>query len=244
MDLSIVIPALNESKKIARDVEMAAMFLESNNFEGEIIVVDDGSTDDTSEVAKTVKVPPGVTRKVVRYEQHRGKGYAVRTGIRETSGEYVMFADSGYCVPYGDVLQGLEMLKDGTCDIAHGSRKLIESDIQQGQLWRRRICSGLFKWLINKLLQIPPGITDTQCGFKIYKGDVARQLYSQCISDGFMFDVEIILRAHKQGYQIKEFPIEWVCDLDSRLSPTRSSWRVLSELITIKRTLDKGPQTQ
>jgi len=237
MDLSIVIPALNESKKIARDIKMAVVFLEVNNFEGEIIVVDDGSTDGTCEVAKSVKVPPGVTLKVIGYEQHRGKGYAVRQGIKQTSGKYVMFADSGYCVPYGNALLGLEMLKDGSCDIAHGSRKLIESDIQQAQSWRRRISSRLFKWLINKLLQIPRGLTDTQCGFKIYKGDVARQLYSQCISDGFMFDIEIILRAQKQGCRIEEFPIEWVCDLDSRLSLTRTPWPVISELRAIKRAL-------
>ncbi|MFQ6035250.1 MAG: glycosyltransferase [Sedimentisphaerales bacterium] len=237
MDLSIVIPALNESKKIARDIKMAAEFLEGNNFQGEIIVVDDGSTDGTCEVAKSVKVPPGVRLSVIRYQQHRGKGYAVRQGIKQTSGEYVMFADSGYCVPYGNALLGLELLKDGSCDLAHGSRKLIESDIQQAQPWGRRISSRLFKWLVNKLLQIPRGLTDTQCGFKIYKGDVARQLYSQCISDGFMFDIEIILRAQKQGYRIKEFPIAWVCDPDSRLKLSRIPWPVLSEIRAIKRTL-------
>jgi len=88
-------------------------------------------------------------------------------------------------------------------------------------------------------MKISAEFTDTQCGFKIYRGDTARRLYSQCISDGFMFDVEIIMRAKKQGYRIKEFPIEWTCDSDSRLSPTRSLWRILSELITIKRTLAK-----
>jgi len=237
MDLSIVIPALNESTKIARDVEIAAEFLEGNNLQGEIIIVDDGSTDNTAQVAESVKVPPGMRLSVIRYQQHRGKGYAVRRGIEQTSGEYVMFADSGCCVPYGNVLQGLEMLKDGTCDIAHGSRKLIESDIKCDQPWRRRISSRLFRWFINKLLQIPTGITDTQCGFKVYKGKVARQLYSQCISDGFMFDVEVILRAQKQGYKIREFPIEWVCDLDSRLRLFRTPWPVIWELRAIKRAL-------
>jgi len=244
MDISIVIPALNESTKIAFDVEMAAAFLEGNNFQGEIIVIDDGSTDGTSKVAKSVKVPPSITLKVIRNEQHCGKGYAVRAGIKETSGEYVMFADSGYCVPYGNVLLGLEMLKDGSCDIAHGSRKLIESDIQQGQPWRRQISSRLFKWLIKKLLQIPADLTDTQCGFKIYKGDVARELYSQCISDGFMFDIEIILRAQKQGYRIKEFPIEWTCDIDSRLKLMRTPWPVISELRAIKRALSNSKNLQ
>jgi dolichyl-phosphate beta-glucosyltransferase len=239
MDLSIVIPAFEESNKIARDVEAAAEFLHANNLDGEIIVVDDGSTDDTEAAAKQVEVPQGVQLNIIRYEEHHGKGYAVRTGMKETTGEYVMFADSGLCVPYGNALLGLEMLKDGSCDIAHGSRKLIESDILQDQPWRRRISSRLFKWLIKRLLRIPPELTDTQCGFKVYKGDIARRLYGQCISDGFMFDVEIILRAHEQGYRIREFPIEWTCDPDSRLSLTRTPWPVLSELKALKGKLSK-----
>jgi dolichyl-phosphate beta-glucosyltransferase len=237
MDLSIVIPAYNESTKIARDVTAAAEFLQGNKLRAEIVVVDDGSTDGTCEVAKKVKVPPTVTLNVIHCEEHRGKGYAVRTGILETSGKYVMFADSGLCVPYGNALLGLEMLKDGSCDIAHGSRKLLESDILQDQPWRRRVSSRFFRWLTRRLLQIPAQLSDTQCGFKIYKGDVARTLYRQCITDGFMFDVEVILRAGKEGYRIEEFPIEWTCDPDSRLSLTRVPWPVFSELRTIKRAL-------
>ena len=84
-------------------------------------------------------------------------------------------------------------------------------------------------------MKISSELSDTQCGFKIYRGDVARNLYGQCVTDGFMFDLEIIMRAEKQGYRIKEFPIDWTCDRDSRLSPAKSLWRVLRELITIKR---------
>lgn len=237
MDLSIVIPALNESKKIARDVKMAALFLEANNLDGEIIIVDDGSTDGTANIAKKVNVPQNVKLNVIGFEHHKGKGYAVRAGIKQTSGKFVMFADSGCCVPYGNALLGLQMLQDGTCDIAHGSRKIIESDILEDQPRHRRICASIFCWLIHKLMKIPPEITDTQCGFKVYKGDIARELYSQCKSFGFMFDVEIILRALKQRYRIKEFPIEWTCDPDSRLSLVRAMWPVIRELRNIKRTL-------
>jgi dolichyl-phosphate beta-glucosyltransferase len=241
VDLSIVIPVFDESGKIGRDIEAASEFLAGNNLKGEIIVVDDGSADGTSEAAKKAgeHLPGGVLLRVIRYAEHKGKGYAVRTGMKATSGEYVMFADSGCCVPYGNVLLGLEMLKGGSCDIAHGSRKLLESDIQKDQPWYRRISARLFKWALNRILTMPPGITDSQCGFKVYRGDVARKLYGECISDGFMFDIEIILRAQKEGYRIKEFPVEWVCDLDSRLSVTRAPWPVLSELITIKRTLKR-----
>ncbi len=239
MDLSIVIPAFEESKKIGRDIEAAATFLESNHLAGEIIVVDDGSGDDTAVAAKNVRISPAIPLNVVRLDHHRGKGCAIRTGIKMAHGEYVMFADSGCCVPYGNVLRGLDMLKSGACDIAHGSRKLRESKIQKPQSWSRRICSAIFHWFVIYVMRIPAEFTDTQCGFKIYRGDVAQTLYGECVTDGFMFDVEIIMRAKKQGYRIKEFPIEWTCDRDSRLSPTRNLWHILFELISIKRTLGK-----
>jgi len=239
MDLSIVIPALNESNKIARDIEAAAKFLQDNNFAGEIIVADDGSDDNTTEAAKNARISSEVTLKVIHYEQHRGKGYALRTAIMQTQGEYVMFADSGCCVPYDNILRGLELLKNGACDIAHGSRKIKESHIEKVQSLCRRICARIFHWFVIYYMKIPHEFTDTQCGFKIYKGDVARQLYGECTTDGFTFDIEIIMRAQKEGYRIKEFPIDWTCDRDSRLSPSRSLWNILLELTTIKRIVAK-----
>jgi len=239
MDLSIVIPAFGESRKIARDVAAAAKFLEGHQLEGEIIVVDDGSKDNTADAAKSVEISPNVKRDVLRYEAHRGKGYAVRTGIKHASGEYVMFADSGCCVPYEDTLRGLELLKSGACDIAHGSRKTRGCHIEKTQSLYRRLCSKIFHWFVIHDMKIPAEFTDTQCGFKIYRGDVARHLYGECVTDGFTFDIEIIMRAQKEGYRIREFPIDWTCDRDSRLSPTRSSWRVLSELLTIRRIMSK-----
>jgi dolichyl-phosphate beta-glucosyltransferase len=239
MDLSIVIPAFKESKKIGRDVEAASTFLESNHLVGEIIIVDDGSRDGTTEAAENVEVPSGVALKVVRLHHHMGKGYVIRTGMKQTSGEYVMFADSGCCVPYGNVLDGLKLLKSGVCDIAHGSRKMPGCNIQRTQSWYRWVCARIFHWFVIYAMKMPAEFTDTQCGFKIYRGDVGRRLYRESITDGFMFDVEIIMRALKQGCRIKEFPIEWTCDRDSRLSPMRSLWRIFSELITIKRVLSK-----
>jgi dolichyl-phosphate beta-glucosyltransferase len=237
MDLSVVIPAFEESEKIARDIEAAAEFLAGNNLEGEIIIVDDGSEDNTSEVAKAVKTPPTVKLKIILYGPHHGKGYAVCRGIKETDGEYVLFADSGLCVPYENTLRGLELIKKGDCDIAHGSRKLRGCHIGKAQSLYRRICSKLFHWLVVLYMKIPSELSDTQCGFKIYRGDISRKLYSEALTDGFAFDIEIILRALKEGYRIKEFPLDWTCDSDSRLSPSRSLWRILSELITIKRAL-------
>lgn len=239
MDLSIIIPAFEESKKIIRDIEAAADFIRNNDLTAEIIVIDDGSTDGTGEAAKSVQTPPGISLKVQRLHHHRGKGCAIRTGIKQTRGEYVMFVDSGCCVPYQNALQGLKLLKSAACDIAHGSRKMPDSQIKKPQNFYRRICSGVFHRFMTACMKIPAELTDTQCGFKIYRGDVARNLYSQCITDGFMFDVEIIIRARKQGYRIAEFGIEWTCDLDSRLRPGRNLWGILSELLTIRRTFSK-----
>ncbi len=237
MDLSIVIPVYEEDGKIDRDIKAAAEFLVAHHLAGEIIIVDDGSKDKTARAAKNVEVPADVKVKVIRYELHRGKGYAVRTGMGYTKGQYVMFADSGSCVPYEDSIRGLDLLKKGVCDIAHGSRKMDGCHIEKAQSLYRRVCSKLFHWFVIYYMKIPSELTDTQCGFKMYKGDVARDLYGKGITDGFAFDIEIIKRAQKEGYKIKEFPINWTCDRDSRLSPARSSRYVLSELMNIKRAI-------
>jgi dolichyl-phosphate beta-glucosyltransferase len=240
MDLSIVIPAFEEGGKIARDVDAAAVFLQANKLAGEVIVVDDGSRDNTAEAARAVRVPEGVKLNVIRYAQHRGKGYAVRAGMKATTGQYAMFADCGLCIPYGNALLGLRMLESGPCDIAHGSRRHTGSAIRRDQPWHRRLLSRMFKSMVQTVLGVPRELTDTQCGFKIYKGDVARELYGQCITDGFMFDIETILRAAKKGYRIREFPVEWACDRDTRLSVARTPWPVLSELRRIRRAMATG----
>jgi dolichyl-phosphate beta-glucosyltransferase len=239
VNLSIVIPAFEESKKIARDVTAAADFLQANGLAGEIIVVDDGSGDGTAQAAWRAPIPPAIRRNIIRCEIHRGKGCAVRTGVKASDGQYVMFADCGLCIPYGNALLGLNLLKEDRCDIAHASRRLIQSDILQDQPWHRRLISRSFRSVVRTLSGVPRHLTDTQCGFKIYKGDVARLLYGECVTDGFMFDIEIVLRAVRKGYRIAEFPVEWTCDPDSRLSVTRTPWPVLAELYALKRILRK-----
>lgn len=234
MDISIVIPAFEENEKISNDLEAASAFLQANKLKGEIIVVDDGSRDATTKTAQSFQASGDTKIKVMRLDRHRGKGCAVRTGIIQSQGRYVMFTDTGACTPFQDILKGLNMLKSDVCDIAHGSRKLKQSKIKRPQSLCRRLYSRIFRWVMICLMKIPSNLTDSQCGFKIYKGDIARSLYTQCITDGFAFDIEIILRAKKQGLRIKEFPIDWTCDSDSRLNPARNLGHILSELINIK----------
>jgi len=237
MDLSIVIPAFREGEKVARDVEAAGKFLAEQGLQGEILVVDDGSPDNTRQAAEQAEVPPGVERRVITYQPNRGKGYAVRTGMAQTRGEVVMFADVGLCVPFENALRGIESIRSGACEIAHGSRKLPESVLRRRQRPYRRALSWLFRKVVGALMGVPGRLTDTQCGFKVYRGDVGRELYAACRTDGFMFDLEILLRALKKGYRVTEFPVAWRCDWDSRLRPARGAGHTFKELRQIKRHL-------
>ena len=232
MDLSIVIPAYNEAAKIRSDIKAAAAFLKKHQISGEIIIVDDGSTDGTAKTAKNTTVLPGVKLLVLQLKNHTGKGNAIRSGIQASSGNLVMFADSGLCVPYSEALKGISLIRNSECDIAHGSRKLPESDIVLPQPWHRRFFSTLFRLLLIAFMKIPVRFSDTQCGFKIYDGEVGRSLYGDSFTNGFMLDVEIILRVLNSGYRIEEFPIQWRCDRDSRLSVTRSPWRIFAESVS------------
>jgi dolichyl-phosphate beta-glucosyltransferase len=235
--LSIVIPAFDEENKIIHDVQAAAAFLISHEIAGEVLIADDGSSDRTGELAEQVEIPASVHRVVFRSEAHRGKGAAIRSGILSSQGEYVLFADSGLTVPFENALTGLRLLREGTAELAHGSRELPGCVIHRDRDWDRKLISRLFHGLVLHWLRIPPHLTDTQCGFKLYRGDVARQLYAECTTDGFMFDIEIILRALQHGFRIVEFPVEWTCDRDSRLGIRRSAMSVFRDLLRLRRIL-------
>jgi dolichyl-phosphate beta-glucosyltransferase len=232
IELSIVIPAFKEAKKIHIDIEMAANFLNRQKLSGEIIVVDDGSPDATTSVALSLqdKYPE---LKVLRYETNRGKGYALRYGVVNSRGDKVMFADSGLCVSYEIAFIGLSMLNLNMCDIAHGSRRMRGSVVKRQPLYRS-IGSKVYSLVVHALMGVPLYISDTQCGFKLYKGDYARRLYSKAFTDGFMIDIEIILRSLSSGYRILEFPVIWSNDADTRYDPIKGTWKNLLELMAIR----------
>jgi glycosyltransferase involved in cell wall biosynthesis len=231
-DLSIVIPAYNESAKIQTDIDAAFAFLSQERLSGEVIVVDDGSSDDTAAVVGRL-TDRYENLRVFTYSPNRGKGYALKYGVMRTVGRNVLFADAGLCVPYDIAKIALAMLDMRMCDVANGSRRMRGS-VKRAQPLYRRIGSLVFGSLIHVFMGVPTYISDTQCGFKAYRRDVAHRLYGECFTDGFMFDTEIILRALANAYTILEFPVVWRNDADTRFSPIRGSMRNISELVRIR----------
>lgn len=237
LHLSIIIPAYNDAHKFAADVEAADRFLADEPLNGEIVLVNDGSSDDTIERARALQERFARLR-FVSYAENRGKGYAIAQGVKVAQGRVIMFADAGLCVPYEIARIALTMLELDMCDIANGSRRMRGS-VKEAQPLYRRIGARGHKILVH-LLGVPGYISDTQCGFKFYRAEVARRLFGELITDGFMFDVEIILRAIKDGCRILEFPVLWSNDPDTRFSPASGSVRVLRDLARIRWALWTG----
>lgn len=232
--LSLIIPAYNEASKIEKDILLADEFLQKNNLYGEIIVVDDGSEDNTIQLAHELKRKIASELVILSNAKNFGKGYSVKHGVLKARGEFIAFCDAGATVPYGNLHVGLNMLFTDECDIAHGSRMMPGSKIVKPQAGDRRISSAIIRQLATNFLGIPKWLTDTQCGFKVYKLSVAKQLFTNLSTNGFIFELENILRALKLGYRIKEFPVEWRCDRDSRITLFKTPWRILIDLVRIK----------
>jgi len=136
---------------------------------------------------------------------------------------------------------GLDLISSGQCQIAHGSRKLSGCHIMRPQSRYRKICSKLFHWFLIYDIKQLGSLTDTQCGFKVYRGDIARELYAESNIERFMFDIEIILLTSARGYIIREFAVDWTCDPDSRLKPANEVFSLLRDLMKLKRQFRSLP---
>ena len=235
MDISIVIPVYNEAVKIPQDIQEALDYFQDRLLEGEVIISDDGSKDDTISVVERIQ-EKHKNVKLLKNE-HQGKGSAVKSGIIKAIGNIIIFIDSGSCIPYSDVHKGVMIIKKGEADIAHASRFLPNSSIDKPKQIFRQLLSRLFRVLIPLYMGIYGRFSDTQCGLKIYKKKVGHRIYNECITKGFMFDIETIKRADLHSYKIKEFPIHWTADPDSRLSASKTLFSMIKELNAIKNSI-------
>ena len=224
--LSVVIPCFNEAGKIETDIRAALEYFQSRPYSFELILVDDGSSDGTAAILEKA-----AGARAVCYKPNRGKGYAVRAGMIQAQGRYRLFADAGLCVPFSEVERGLALL-DAGADVAIGSRKLAESQVVEKQAGYRRLGSNVFGLLVRNWMGLR--YSDTQCGFKLFTAQAAARLFTAARSDGFMFDAEALINARKFGLTVKEFPVEWRADPDTRYKPFSGSFRNLLELIRIQ----------
>lgn len=204
--LSVVIPAYNEEKRIPETLRLIDAYLSRKGFRYEIIVVDDGSKDNTVGVVE--KFMNGRNNaKLLKNCDNRGKGYSVKRGVLEARGENILFSDADLATPIEESEKLIHWLERGY-DVAIGSRKIKGSSILTPASWRRRFIGILGHFFILSL-GLKPNIIDTQCGFKVFRKEVARHVFPKQILDGGMFDVEVIYIALNNNFKIKEVPVSW-----------------------------------
>lgn len=227
--LSIVIPTYNEEQRIKRTLSLIINYLNKKAFSWEIIVVDDGSRDRTKEIIKRFMFDKRIS--LVENQENRGKGYSVKEGILSARGRFILFSDADLSTPIEEIDKLFFYLKSGY-DIAIGSRGLEGSKIIIPQFWVRQTMGKIFNFIIRFF--ILPGIKDTQCGFKLFKGQVAKRVFSILKIKGFAFDVEVLYIAKNLNLKVKEIPIEWYNSPKSKVNPTIDSFEMLIDICKIK----------
>jgi dolichyl-phosphate beta-glucosyltransferase len=228
--ISIVIAAYNEEKRIGSSLQKIAAHFAQSGDEHEVIVVDDGSVDRTNE---TVRDFAHLFQKleIIRYERNRGKGYALRQGVLASNGDAVLVTDADLSTPIEELDKLMPLITGKECDVAIGSRALALSEILKKQPFWRRGMGKAFNRIVKLL--VLDDFNDTQCGFKLFSGTVARNLFRNAVIDRFAYDVEILVLAKKRGYAILEIPIKWINSPESRVNPVVDSMQMLKDIIRI-----------
>jgi glycosyltransferase involved in cell wall biosynthesis len=226
--LSVVIPAYNEAHRILDTLGQVIRFLGSRSYSWEVVIVDDGSTDGTAELVSDFASRCGNLR-LVRLP-HRGKGWAVKHGMLDSAGCYCFLCDADLSMPIEQVERFLPPQLDGV-DIAIGSREAPGSR-RIGEPARRHTMGRLFNSLVRFLAV--PGLDDTQCGFKCFRGQVVAELFQQQTLDGFAFDVELLFLARRSGMKIREVSIDWYYREQSKVRPLQDAYAMTRDLLRIR----------
>ena len=226
--LSVVIPAYQEEKRPPSTLKIIIAYLKKQRQDYEIIVIDDGSKDATSRIAKDF-TEDGV--RLLSYQPNRGKGYAIRQGVLAARGDYILISDADLSTPIADWQRLKEALENGY-DLAIGSRALKKSLLVVRQPLYRELMGRTFNLFIQIVLL--PGICDTQCGFKLLRHGIAKKIFPHCSINGFSCDVEILFLARQFGYRIQEVPVRCRHKEQSRAHPLRDSLRMIREVFLIR----------
>jgi glycosyltransferase involved in cell wall biosynthesis len=239
--LSIVIPAYNEQDRIVPTLRETIAYLDRQRFASEVLVVSDGSSDQTAQVARDFQAPNNVLLHAVEYHPNRGKGYAVKTGMLKAQGRIVMFMDADYAVPIEYVEKGMTLIDEGH-DVAIASRAVSGAHITARQNILRTLSARLYTWIQNSYLGV--NYPDTQCGFKLFTHDAAQMLFRRQRLESVIFDPEILWLARKAGLTIGQFPVQWTHIADSRIQydTLGKSLFIFQELFRIKRLHIKSAQ--
>jgi dolichyl-phosphate beta-glucosyltransferase len=239
-ELSIIVPAFNEEARLSPTLRSYLAYCRGQYSSVELIVVDDGSLDGTSQLVEGLAAEFPELR-LIRLAQNQGKGFAVRSGVVNARGSLILFADADGATPISEVSR-LEDAVRGGADIAIGSRALQESGVRVQARLHRRVIGRVFHRLVETLTV--RDIKDTQCGFKLFRDSVAHDLFSRMRMRGFSFDVELLMMARQRGYRIAEVPVNWVHQPGSKVSLVTDSFRMARDLFVIRGHWIRGEYRQ
>jgi len=237
--LSIVIPAYNEAVRLGNTLLAVVAYMRESWPDAEVIVVDDGSADDTAGIARSIFSDSGSLRtSVISYKSNLGKGRAVRLGLLAARGDVALFSDADLSTPITEAPKLVEPILSGQYDVTFGSRALDRKLIGVHQPWRREQGGRVFNLAVRLATGLP--FWDTQCGFKAFRMSVCRPLVEAATVDRFGFDVELLYLAYRAGLRLKEVPVRWDHNEGSKINLMSDSFRMLSEVGLIRQQARRG----
>ena len=226
--LSIIIPAHNEERRLPQTLEQVVAFVKKQSYESEVIVVENASRDNTLQVAQDFAARYPFIR--VIHEAQPGKGRAVQKGMLAASGQYRFFADADFSMPVEEISRFLPPALDAPVAIA--SRE-APGAVRYHEPGYRHLTGRVFNALIRLL--VLHDLDDTQCGFKMFRADAAEELFPRQTLMGWSFDVELLYIARRRGYPILEMGVPWYFNPESKVNVLRDSWRMFTDLLAIRR---------